>query len=129
MQHLLWICLGGALGTGGRYLIGLWAAGALGTGFPHGTLIVNVLGSFLISIAMFLSVDAGAMPLNVRLFLTTGFLGGFTTYSSFNYETLKLFQSGAWGMAAVNIFVTLVACAGAGLLGLMVGSKISAMLG
>ena len=125
MLQLLWICIGGALGTGSRYLVGLWAAKALGTGFPYGTLVVNVVGSFLISIVMYLSIDAGAIPLPVRLFITTGFMGGFTTYSSFNYETLKLFQSGAWGIAATNVLVTLLACATAGLLGLFVGSRIA----
>ena len=126
MLQFIWICVGGALGTGSRYLVGVWAAKALGAGFPYGTLIVNVVGSFLISVVMYLSVDAGAIPLPVRLFLTTGFMGGFTTYSSFNYETLKLFQSGAWGIAATNLLATLLSCAGAGLLGLSVASRVAA---
>jgi len=126
--QLLWICLGGALGTGCRYLVGLWAAHALGTGFPYGTLMVNVVGSFLISIVMYLSVDAGAISPPVRMFLTTGFMGGFTTYSSFNYETLKLFHSGGYALAAVNVFVTMLACGTAGLLGLFVGSRIAAAI-
>ena len=127
--QLLWICIGGALGTGCRYLVGLWAAQALGTGFPYGTLIVNVVGSFLISIVMYLSIDAGALSLPVRMFLTTGFMGGFTTYSSFNYETFKLIQSGAYTLAAGNVLATLLACATAGLLGLFVGARIAASLG
>lgn len=125
MLQFFWICIGGALGTGARYLVGIWAAKALGTGFPYGTLTVNVVGSFLISIVMYLSIDAGAIPLPVRLFLTTGFMGGFTTYSSFNYETIKLFQSGAWGLGATNVLITLLACATSGLLGLFVGSRIA----
>jgi fluoride exporter len=126
--QFFWICIGGALGTGSRYLVGLWAAQALGTGFPYGTLIVNVVGSFLISIVMYLSIDAGAIPLPVRMFLASGFMGGLTTYSSFNYETIKLFQSGAWGAAAANILITLLACATAGGLGLWVGSRIAAVI-
>ena len=126
MLQFTWICIGGALGTGSRYLIGVWAAKTLGSGFPYGTLIVNVVGSFLISLVMYLSVDAGAIPQPVRLFLTTGFMGGLTTYSSFNYETLKLFQNGAWGLAANNVVVTLLACATSGLLGLFVASRIAA---
>lgn len=124
--QFFWICIGGALGTGSRYLVGLWALKTLGAGFPYGTLIVNGLGSFLISVVMYLSVDAGAFPLTVRMFLTTGFLGGFTTYSSFNYETLKLIQSGAWAIAATNVLITLLACMVAGLLGLLVGSRVAA---
>jgi len=129
MLQFLWICLGGALGTGSRYLVGLWAAEALGTGFPYGTLTVNVLGSFLISLVMSLCVDAGVIPPTVRMFLTTGVLGGFTTYSSFNFETLKLVQSGAWGLAATNVVVTLFACTAAGLLGLIAGSRLVGGLG
>ncbi|MBN2195289.1 MAG: fluoride efflux transporter CrcB [Polyangiaceae bacterium] len=125
MLHFFWICIGGALGTGSRYLVGMWAAKTLGTGFPYGTLLVNVVGSLLISIAMYLSVDTAAIPLPVRLFLTTGLLGGFTTYSSFNYETIKLFQSGAWGLAATNILITVLVCAASGLLGLFVGARIA----
>jgi fluoride exporter len=119
------ICLGGALGTGARYLVGVWAAEALGAGFPYATLIVNVVGSFLISVVMSLSVDAGLIPVPVRLFLTTGIMGGFTTYSSFNYETLKLMQGGAWAVAAANVLVTLVGCAAAGLLGLAVAARLA----
>ncbi len=125
MLQFLWICIGGALGTGARYLVGTWAAKALGTGFPYGTLIVNVVGSFFISVVMFLSIDAGVIPLPVRMFLTTGIMGGFTTYSSFNYETLKLLQSGAWGIAAANIAVTLLGCTGAGLLGLLIAARMA----
>jgi CrcB protein len=125
--QFLWICLGGALGTGSRHLVGLWAAKTLGTTFPHGTLIVNVVGSFLLSVVMTLSIDSGAIPLPVRLFLTTGVMGGFTTYSSFNYETIALFQSGAWGAAASNVLITLLACAASGLLGLFVGSRVASL--
>jgi fluoride exporter len=123
VAQFIWICVGGALGTGSRYLVGIWAARALGTAFPYGTLIVNVVGSFLISVVMVLSIDSGVIPLPVRLFLTTGFMGGFTTYSSFNYETLRLLQSGAFGAAATNVLATLLACAAAGLLGLVVASR------
>ena len=125
MVQLLWICLGGALGTGSRYLVGLGAAKLMGSGFPWGTLTVNLVGSFLISVVMYLSLDAAVIAAPLRLFLVTGFMGGFTTYSSFNYETLKLFQSGAWGIAATNVLVTMLACSTAGLLGLFVGSRIA----
>jgi fluoride exporter len=123
--NFIWICIGGGLGSGSRYLVGLGAAKLLGTGFPYGTLVVNVVGCFLISVVMYLSVDTGIISPPVRLFLVTGFLGGFTTYSSFNYETLKLVQSGSWALAASNILVTWLACATSGLLGLFVGSRLA----
>ncbi len=125
MLQFLWICLGGAVGTGSRYLVGLWAERTFGGGFPVGTLLVNVLGSFLISFVMVLSIESATFPLPARLFLTTGLLGGFTTYSTFNYETIRLFQSGAWEHASLNILVTLLACASAGVLGLLAASRIS----
>ncbi len=128
MLRFLTICLGGALGTGARYGVGLWAARTLGAGFPFGTLLVNVVGSFLISVVMYLSADVGVISPGLRLFLTTGFMGGFTTYSSFNYETLKLIQGGAWATAAANVVLTLCAAAIAGVFGLWAGARLAAGL-
>ena len=115
MTRFALICLGGALGTGERYLTALWAASAFGPSFPAGTLIVNVLGSFLLGFLMGLSPLFSA---NVRLMLTTGVMGGFTTYSTFNYETTNYFRQGAWLMGATNIAATLTGCLAAGLAGL-----------
>ncbi|MGC4116742.1 MAG: fluoride efflux transporter CrcB [Myxococcales bacterium] len=125
MAQFLWICLGGALGTGARYLVGLGAVKLLGTDFPYGTLTVNLVGSFLISLVMYLSLDAAVLSAPLRMFLTTGVMGGFTTYSSFNYETLKLFQGGALALCATNVLVTLVGCALAGMLGLFVAARLA----
>ena len=86
--------------------------------FPFGTLGVNVLGSFLASVVMVLALEKSALAPEARLFVVTGVLGGFTTYSSFNYETLHLAQSGAAGLAVVNVAVTLVACLLAGVAGI-----------
>jgi CrcB protein len=113
------ICLGGAAGSGARYLVGTWASRALGPGFPYGTLIVNVTGSFLAVIIMALSLHKGLVAENFRFFLVTGVMGGFTTYSAFNYETLSLFNAGTPGVAALNIAVTVVGCLVAGGLALL----------
>lgn len=123
MERFLWICLAGALGTGTRYLIGLWAGQRLGAGFPWGTLIVNLLGCFLISFIMYLGLNMANVSATLRMALTTGFLGGLTTYSSFNYETTKLLQDGAPGMALVNLGVTLVGCFASGVLGLFLARR------
>ena len=120
MERFLWVCLAGAAGTGTRYLVALWAGGRLGTVFPYGTLIVNVVGCFLIGLVMELAVNIASFPLNLRFALTTGFLGGLTTYSSFTFETTKLVQEGAPGAAAVNFAVTTVGGFGAAVLGLTV---------
>ena len=120
MARFLMICAGGAVGTGARYLLGGWAQRALGTGFPYGTLIINALGSFLIVIIMHLSVERGVIAPDLRLVLTTGLMGGFTTYSTFNYETIRLFQDGALGLGALNVLTTVLVCLLAGGLGVLI---------
>ncbi|HEY0840320.1 MAG TPA: fluoride efflux transporter CrcB [Vulgatibacter sp.] len=119
--RLLWICLGGALGTGARHLVGVWAGSRLGASFPFGTLIVNLSGSFLIGFVSAIALGVASFPPALRLVLTTGFLGGYTTYSSFNHETLRLFEEGARAAAALNLGVTVVGGLIAGLLGLALG--------
>ncbi|HVK75135.1 MAG TPA: fluoride efflux transporter CrcB [Kofleriaceae bacterium] len=121
MIRLLVVCLSGAIGAGVRYLVGLWAAGRLGTAFPYGTLCVNLAGCFLIGLIMQLSIELTNFPPTLRLALTTGFLGGLTTYSSFNYETLALAGNGATRLALLNLGVTVGGCAIAGVLGLLLG--------
>jgi CrcB protein len=117
MVRFLWICFAGALGTGARYLVGLWAGRTLGTAFPYGTLVVNVVGCFLIAAIMEVAMSTDLVPPTLRLVLTTGFMGGLTTYSSFNYETTRYLQERAWGMGLLNFVVTTALCMGAGLLG------------
>ncbi|MBI4951546.1 MAG: fluoride efflux transporter CrcB [Myxococcales bacterium] len=118
MERFLWICLAGALGTGTRYLVGVWAGERFGTSFPYGTLLVNVAGCFLIALVTQMAVEIASFPPNLRFAITTGFLGGLTTYSSFAFETVKLAEDGARGAALVNFGVTTVACFAAVLLGL-----------
>jgi CrcB protein len=129
MIPFLWVCCGGALGSGARYLVGAWASAAFGPGFPFGTLIVNVVGSFLIGLVMRLSLTTGLVPGQLRLFLTTGILGGFTTYSSFNHETLRLLDDGDWGSVAINLGGTVLGCLLAGLAGMKVADLVSAWSG
>ncbi len=119
MGRFLLVCLGGALGSGARYLVSTWAARALGPDFPRGTLVVNVTGSFLLAALMTASLSTDAVPLELRLFLGAGVLGGFTTYSSFNYETLALVQQGSLGLAALNLALTVLGCFGAGVAGVV----------
>lgn len=118
------VCIGSALGGGARFLVSLLASARGWTAFPWATLIVNVVGCFLI--ALILTIGAAtAMSTNVRLFLTTGIMGGLTTYSTFDYETMKYFQDGAPGTAVANILATLVVCFVAGLLGVWLGRVIA----
>ena len=124
MSRFFWICLAGAAGTGTRYLVGLWAGERLGTAFPYGTLIVNVVGCFLIALVMHLALNVASFSPNLRFALTTGFMGGLTTYSSFNYETMRLARDGDMGAAALNFGVTTVACLVAGFLGLVLAQRL-----
>lgn len=117
MERFVWICLAGALGTGTRYLVGLWAAQRFGPGFPYGTLIVNIAGCFLIAVVMQLAVQIATFPPSLRMALTTGFMGGLTTYSTFAYETTQLARDGARGNALANFGITTTACFVAVLLG------------
>ena len=120
MERLVWVCVGSALGGGARYLMSLGALRLLGPGFPVGTLAVNVLGSFLISAIMYIGLTTTWISPGMRIFLTTGVMGGFTTYSTFNYETLALATDGEWLFAFANVGATLFGCIAAGLLGVAV---------
>ncbi len=122
MVKLLLVCAGGALGSGARYLVSTWAARALGSGFPRGTLIVNVTGSFVLALLL---ARADAVSPDVRLFVGAGVLGGYTTYSSFNYETLALLDGGSPAMATLNLALTVLSCLAAGAAGLALGRWIS----
>ena len=123
MERFFWIRLAGAAGTGTRYLIALWAAQRFGSSFPYGTLIVNVTGCFLIAVIMQVAIATSWSP-TLRSALTIGYIGGLTTYSSFNYETTRLLQDGAPVVAALNAIVTLVGCVTAGWLGLIASKQL-----
>lgn len=120
VMRFLWICLGGALGTGARYLLGGWLHRP-GEALPYGTLCANVIGSFLLGLVMAVALSEESFSPTLRLSLTVGFLGGFTTYSTFNYETLERLRSGAWGLAGLYLALTLLGCLLAGFLGMATG--------
>lgn len=118
MERFLWICLAGAAGTGARYLIAVWAAQRLGSTFPYGTLVVNLIGCFAIAALMHAALTLG-WPATTRAAVTIGFIGGLTTYSSFNYETMRLVEEGAPMTAALNLALTVMGGFMAGWLGLI----------
>lgn len=120
-MRLLLICLGGALGTGVRYLASGLAARWLDPGFPYGTLAVNVAGSFAIGLVQEVGTTTLLIPDGARLFLTAGVMGGLTTYSTFSYETVRLVEGGAWHQAWVNVLLTTATCLTGCFLGLALG--------
>jgi CrcB protein len=123
VTRFLLVCLAGALGTGTRYLVSLAAAKWLPATFPYGTLAVNVVGCFLIAAVMQAALLSSALSPTLRLVLTTGFMGGLTTYSAFNYETTKLWLNGSYALAIVYLGVTLLGCIVAGLLGSLAATR------
>ena len=123
MERLVWVCLGGAMGSGARYLLAGWVQRLAGASFPAGTLAVNLLGSFALGLLMPLGLRTDVMSPTARLFWTTGVMGGFTTYSTFSYETMSLLQEGAWGAALANAAGTLLGCLAASFLGYAVAVR------
>ncbi|HVV17398.1 MAG TPA: CrcB family protein [Polyangia bacterium] len=124
-MRLLLVCLGGAVGTGARYLFGSWVQRVGGAGFPYGTLIINAVGSFLLVAVMHLSLERGMISVDARVVLGTGVMGGFTTYSTFNYETFRFIQQGSFALGALYLAATVIGCLVAGGLGLILARALS----
>ena len=102
MKYLL-IGIGGAIGAIGRYALQGLVYQFTGTGFPYGTLAVNVIGCFLIGVFMELSENRFYIDPQIRIFITVGILGGFTTFSTFGYETFSLLRDGEFMRASFNV--------------------------
>lgn len=122
MERLFWISLAGAVGTAARYLITIAVAQRFGSALPYGTLAVNLTGCFAIAALVPASAALGWSP-TVRTAVTVGLLGGFTTYSSFNYETMRLWEGDASAAAMLNVALTVVGGLVAGWLGIVVGRQ------
>jgi CrcB protein len=123
--RLLLVCAGGALGSGARYLVAGWAASRYGLDFPRGTLVVNVVGSLLLGVLVGFA-GARALSDEARLFLGAGVLGGFTTYSSFNAETIALAERAGLWPALANVALTVIGCLVAGAAGLWAARALAA---
>jgi CrcB protein len=116
---LLFVALGGALGALARYEIGGWVYDRMGEAFPWGTLVVNVLGCFLLGVAVRWLQLSAASPV-LRPFLTVGLLGAFTTFSTFSFETVALVQDGQWVRAGAYVGGSVAA----GLLAMVAGMAV-----
>jgi CrcB protein len=103
MMQILLVAMGGAAGSVTRYLATLAAAQALGTQFPWGTLLVNIVGSFLMGLVIALGAHKLQLSNELRLALTTGFLGGFTTFSAFSLDFATLFERKDYALAALYL--------------------------
>ena len=108
----IWVAIGGALGSVARFWFGLVAARLWGETFPWGTIIINIVGSFIIGFYGALTLAGGAFPAsaNMRIFVMVGICGGFTTFSAFSLQTLTLMRDGNWFGVSANIVLSVVLC-------------------
>ncbi len=121
MKQLFLVVVGSAIGGGARYLVAGWFVQRFGIAFPIGTIAINALGSLLIGLIMHVGLNTDLISAEMRITLTTGVMGGFTTYSTFNYETISFVQQGALLLGLLNILATVVVCLLAGAGGLLLG--------
>lgn len=128
----VWIALGGALGSVSRFWLNGVVSERFAT-FPAGTLVINVLGSFIIGVFGALTSAEGRMTSDSRALVTQlvmiGLCGGFTTFSSFSLQTLNLLREREWLYAGGNILLSVVLCLGATALGFVIGSAFNSMKG
>ncbi|OOM31580.1 fluoride efflux transporter CrcB [Clostridium beijerinckii] len=105
LQKIIYVGIGGCVGAVMRYLVTMQSAKMINSNIPLGTLIVNVVGGFLIGMIMELSVSTDLISPNLKLFLTTGVMGGLTTFSTFSYETINLISDGRYLFGIANILL------------------------
>jgi CrcB protein len=120
MKELVVVAVGGALGAVSRYVVYVLAGLLLGTGFPYGTLIVNIVGSFVMGVLVEGMALAWTIPEQARLFLTVGILGAFTTFSTFSLDVAVLYERGRLDLTAFYIVTSVVCSVGALFTGLYV---------
>ena len=116
-MQILYIGFFGAMGCIARYFAANLTYQFFGRGLPYGTLLVNVAGSFLLGFLASFGVRSSLLSPELRIGLSVGFMGGFTTFSTFSYETLKLLEEGSFWQAGANVLLNILLCLGAALLG------------
>jgi fluoride exporter len=117
MRLIWWVALGGAVGSVARYVVGVAVQGRSGLDFPIGTLLVNLTGCLLLGFLIRYTLGTPAVTPEVRALLTTGLCGGYTTFSTFSYETVALIEDGDWRRAALYVGLSVLGS----ILGVMLG--------
>jgi len=120
LSQIFAIMLGGALGAALRYLVSNGVYSVLGRDFPYGTLTVNVLGSFLMGVLSVILLERNEVDSLLKLAILVGFLGAFTTFSTFSMETLALINKGALSHALLNMLTSVIVCVFAVWLGMLI---------
>ena len=121
MYRTLLVAIGGLVGSVARYWIAGWVQNMNGSQFPFGTLAVNVSGSFVLGLVMTLALERGLLSADMRILLGTGFCGGYTTMSTFSYESMALLQYGDPTAGLANVGLTIAVCLGSVWLGSLTG--------
>ena len=124
IQLIFIVGCGGFIGAALRYLISINASKIFGPNFPYGTLIANILGAIIIGLVMRLSLDTAIISPNIKLFLTTGMMGGLTTFSTFSYETVSMLNSGEYMLGVLNLGLNIVFS----FIGVVIGMSIAKLL-
>ena len=124
MLQVLFVALGGAIGSATRYLVGGWFAARFGAAFPYGTFVVNVTGSFIVGLFLAYAQERVSLSPYWRLFFAVGFVGGYTTFSTYEYESVRLLQDDEMLLAAVYLIGSVVTGGVAAIAGIALGSWI-----
>lgn len=123
MPYIL-IAAGGACGAVARFALDSWVSSRASGDFPWGTLLVNVTGTFVLGLLFSLAVERGVIPADIRLPILIGFLGSYTTFSTWMLETLRLVEQGAWLGAFVNAAGSVVLGMAAVVVGMIIGRTV-----
>lgn len=125
---MIWyVALGSAVGGVARYLLGGWIQQRAGTAFPIQTLLINVTGSFLLGFLQRYALDSAVISPEVRTMLTIGFCGGYTTFSTFSFETVRMLEDGDWKRAALYMSLSVILSVGAVVLGISAARELLAL--
>jgi CrcB protein len=128
LRIVLAIAIGGALGSVARYALNVAIQTRYAEPFPLGIMVINVSGSLLLGFLMRLSLETAAMSPSLRMFLTTGFCGGFTTFSTFSYDALTLFETGAFRSAWTYLIGSVSLSVLGAFTGVFAGHQVGALL-
>lgn len=123
-MKILYLGIFGGLGCVMRYLVSGWVYALFGRAIPYGTLAVNVLGSLLLGMIMEGSLRSTLLSPELRIGITVGFMGGFTTFSTFSYETVRLLEEGSLVAAGVNVLLNVTVCIAAAVIGIYLARQI-----
>ena len=123
-MQIIYLGIFGGLGCVSRYLVSGWVYALAGRALPYGTLTVNVVGSLLLGLIMEGSLRSTLLSPDLRFGITVGFLGGFTTFSTFSYETVRLMEEGSFVAAGANILLNVTVCIAAALLGIYLARQL-----